>query len=175
MLGVIGRSVGALIESGCLTGTESNIQPLGLLNLTGKLTTSFASTTPTYAELAVMVGQLAAENIDVARLAFVIHPQMLSALMLQPVAAGSSVFCVEWLEGQWRCLGVPVFVTTNCPSSKVLLADFTAVNIIYFGAAQLIFDSYTNGRSINGATEITVLNYVDVVVTNETSIAVGSN
>jgi len=175
MLAEIGRSVSALIESGCLAGTGTNSQPLGLLNLTGKLTTSFASTTPTYAELAVMVGGLAAENNDLARLAFVIHPQMFSTLMLQPVAAGSSVFCVEWLEGQWRCLGVPVFVTTNCPSSKVLLADFTAVNIIYFGAAQLIFDSYTNGRSINGATEITVLNYADVVVTNEASIAVGSS
>ena len=175
MLAEIGRSVAALIEYGCLAGTGTNSQPLGLLNLTGKLTTSFASTTPTYAELAVMVGGLAAENNDLARLAFVISPQMLSTLMLQPVVAGSSVFCVEWLEGQWRCLGVPVFVTTNCPSSKVLLADFTAVNIIYFGAAQLIFDSYTNGKSISGATEIMVLNYADVVVTNEASIAVGSS
>ena len=175
MLAEIGRAVGALIESGCLTGTGTKSQPLGLLNLTGKLTTTFTSTTPTYAELAVMVGSLAAENVDVARLAFVIHPQMLSALMLQPVAAGSSVFCVQWMEGQWRCLGVPVFVTSNIPAGKVLLADFSAVNIVYFGAAQIIFDSYTNGRSINGATEITVLNYADVVVTNETSIAVGSN
>jgi len=175
MLAEIGRAVGALIESGCLTGTGTNSQPLGLLNLTGKLTTSFTSTTPTFDELVVMVGSLAAENVDVARLAFVMHPQMLSALLLQPVAAGSSVFCVQWLEGQWRCLGVPVFVTSNIPAGKVLLADFSAVNIVYFGAAQMIFDSYTNGRSINGATEITVLNYADVVVTNETSIAVGSN
>jgi hypothetical protein len=72
-------------------------------------------------------------------------------------------------------LGVPVFVTSNIPAGKVLLADFSAVNIVYFGAAQMIFDSYTNGRSINGATEIMVLNYADVVVTNEASIAVGSN
>ena len=174
MLAEIGRSVGNLIEGGFISGSGTNSEPLGLLNLPGKLTATFAGATPTFAELAGMLELLAVVNNDISRLSFVMHPRTMKALMLTAVAGGS-VFCIEWQDGQWRCLGVPVYATSNCPEGKVLLADFSAVKLVYFGAAQIVIDGYSNGKSISGATEINILNFADVVVTNESSIAVGSS
>ena len=57
---------------------------------------------------------------------------------------------------------------------KIPQADFSAVKLTYFGAAQIVIDGYSNGKSISEATETDIFNFADVVVTNESSIAVGS-
>ena len=173
MLAEIGRAVGNLIEGGFISGTGSNSEPLGLLNLPGKLTPTLIGATPTYAELTGMLELLALANNDISKLSFVMHPRTIKALMLTAVAGGS-VFCVEWKDGQWRCLGIPIYATSNCVEGKILLADFSAVKLTYFDAAQIVIDGYSNGKSISGATKINIPNFSDVVVTNESSIAVGS-
>ena len=173
MLAEIGRAVGNLIEGGSISATGSNSEPLGLLNLPGKSTSTLIGATPTYAELTGMLELLAVANNDISKLSFVTHPRTMKALMLTAVAGGS-VFCVEWKDGQWRCLGIPVYATRNCVEGKIPQADFSAVKLTYFGAAQIVIDGYSNGKSISEATETDIFNFADVVVTNESSIAVGS-
>ena len=101
MLAEIGRAVGNLIEGGFISSTDSNSESLGLLNLPGKLTSTFNYATPTYAELAGILELLTVANNDISKLPFVMHPRTMKALMLTAVAGGS-VFCVKWKDGQWR-------------------------------------------------------------------------
>jgi hypothetical protein len=71
----VGRAVAALIERGCIDGTGTNAEPLGLLNLPGKLTQAFASATPTSAELALMLEKLGDAKADLSKVCYLMHPR----------------------------------------------------------------------------------------------------
>ena len=75
VLAEVGRAVAALIERGCIDGTGTNAEPLGLLNLPGKLTQAFASATPTSAELALMLEKLGDAKADLSKVCYLMHPR----------------------------------------------------------------------------------------------------
>lgn len=163
------------IELGLITGSGNSNQPLGILNATGVGTKSFAAATPTYSELIDMVELLGDANADVARAAFLMHPSMAAALMQQQISANGGETTIAWSDGRHRIAGLPVAMTTNMPEAKVLLGDFTTVQIVYFGGPQVIEDRYSGGKVISGATEIVVMNHVDVVVRSPEFLVVGAS
>jgi len=163
------------IELGLITGSGNSNQPLGILNVAGVGSKSFAAATPTYAELVDMIEVLGDENGDVARAAFLVHPSMAAALMKQQVSANGGETTITWSDNRHRVAGLPVATTTNMPEGKVLLADFNTVRIVYFGGPQLIEDKYSGGKVLAGATEMVVMNHVDVVVLRPAHIVVGAS
>jgi hypothetical protein len=65
-------------------------------------------------------------------------------------------------------------MSTNVPEAKVILADFTTVQQVFFGVPQIIDDRFSNGKAISGQSEIVVMNFCDVVVREPALIVVGA-
>ena len=174
VLAEVSRAVASLIEKAVIDGSGYGSEPLGLLNLPGKKSKTFAGATPTLAELADMLELLGDADADMSRLSFVMHPSDLRDLLVAEVVASTGELIVQWHEGRYRVFGVPIYVTSNCPEGKHLLGDFSSVTLAYFGSPQAVIDKYSGGKSLTGQTEIVVLNMVDVGVVNESAICVGS-
>ena len=172
VLAEVGRAVAALIERGCIDGTGTNAEPLGLLNLPGKLTQSFAASPPTSAELALMLEKLGDAKADLSRVVFLLHPSTAAGLMPPEVSATSGQLVLRYYEGAYRIHGRPVFISTNVTEDKVLALDPTFSRIIYFGASQIVVDPYSG--ALNGETRLNVLNGVDFICTHQPSVCVGS-
>ena len=168
----VGRAVAALIEQGAITGTGTSKQPLGLLNLPGRLSQSFAGSSPSSAELAQMLEKLGDANVDVNKVSFLLHPSTAADLMQTEVASTSGQLVLTYANGAYRIHGRPVFISTNVTEDKVIALDPSFSRIIYFGAAQVIVDPYSG--ALNGETTINVLNAVDFITTYQSSVCVGS-
>lgn len=168
----VGRAVSSLIEAGCITGTGTNKEPLGLLSLPGRLNQSFAATTPTSAELAQMLEKLGDAKVDLNKVVFLMHPSTAADLMQTEVASTSGQLVLTYAEGAYRIHGRPVFISTNVTEDKVIAIDPSFSRIVYFGAAQVVVDPYSG--ALNGETTINVLNAVDFVTTYQASVCVGS-
>ena len=174
VLAEVSRAVSSLIESAVIAGSGVSSQPLGLLNLPGKKSKTFAGATPTLTELSDMVELLTDADADISRLAFVMHPSDLRDLLIAEKVASTGELIVQWHEGRYRIFGAPVFTTTNCTEGKVLLGDFNAVTLAFFGPPQAVVDRFSGGKATTGQTEVVLLNMCDVGVTNQAAICVGS-
>lgn len=167
----VGRAVSSLIESGCITGTGTNKEPLGLLNLPGRLNQSFAATTPTSAELAQMLEKLGDAKVDLNKVAFLMHPSTAADLMQKEVTTSTGQLVLTYADGAYRIHGRPVFISTNVTEDKVIAMDPSFSRIVYFGAAQVVVDPYSG--ALNGETTVNVLNAMDFVTTFPSSVCVG--
>ena len=164
----VGRAVAALVEKGSIIGTGSSSQPLGLLNLPSVQTQSFAAATPTADELASMLEKLGDADIDLRRIAFLMHPSTAADLMKARVDANSGALVLNDFEIH----GLPVFVSSNITEDKVIAMDPSFSRLVYFGAPQIVIDPYRGATT--GATHVQVLNAVDFVCTHQSSICIGS-
>jgi hypothetical protein len=91
------------------------------------------------------------------------------------VDANGGETLLAFTDGQWRILGVPVATTRHLTEGKHLLLDPAAVALTYFGPAQVVMDSFSNGKSISGAAEICTFNFADVALLRPSHVVVGSS
>lgn len=168
----VGRAVSALVEQGCITGSGTNKQPLGLMNLPDRLSQTFAGTTPTSAELAQMLEKLGDAKVDLNKVVFLLHPSTAADLMQTEVTSTSGQLVLAYANGAYRIHGRPVFISTNVTEDKVVAMDPSFSRIVYFGAAQVVVDPYSG--ALNGETTVNVLNAVDFITTYQSSVCVGS-
>jgi len=164
----VGRAVGAVIEQGAIAGSGSSNQPLGLLNLPDKLTETFSAATPTSDELASMLEKLGDADIDISRVHFLLHPSTAADLMKSRIDSNSGALVLSDL----KIHGLPVHISTNVTEDKVIALDPSFVRIVYFGAPQIVVDPFCGG--ISGTTHVQVLNAMDLAVTHQSAICVGS-
>ena len=174
ILAEIERAVTNTIEQGFIQGTGSSNQPVGLVNVDGIGTKTFAAATPTWLELIDMLELLAAANADLSGSSWLVHPAMAADLMKVQVDPDGGELALAWADGAHRIAGIPLAISSNVPEAKVILAQFDTVQTVYFGAPQIIDDRFSNGKAISGASEIVVMNFCDVVVKNPALIVVGS-
>jgi len=174
ILAEIERAVSNTIELGFVAGSGSNNEPVGLVNVDGIGSKTFAGLTPTWIELIDMLELLAAANADLSRASWLVDPEMAAALMKLQVDADGGELAVVWADGAHRIAGIPLALSTNVPEGKVILAQFDTVQTVYFGAPQIIDDRFSNGKAISGASEIIVINFCDVVVRDPGLIVVGA-
>lgn len=166
VLAEIQRAVRNTIERGFIQGSGVNSEPLGLVNVPGTGGVTFVSAAPSAAELNDMIELLAAADGDVSRAHMLLPPTLLA-----PLLAISGL--ITWAEGHHRICGIPIAISGNVPSNTVILADFSTVQQVFFGAPQIIDDRFSAGRAINGSSEIVLMNYCDVVVGEPGLIVVG--
>jgi hypothetical protein len=169
----IGQAVAATIEAGFLMGDGTNNAPTGLYNLSGRSTQTFAAATPTYAELMAMVGSAAAADADLSRCVFMVHPTLLATLLRTETVSTSGRMVVEFVDGQHRIGGFPVFSTRHVTNGKALFFDPGALRTVYWGAPQLIADYYTGGKSLSGAVEMVLLNLCDLTCLYPAQVVAG--
>lgn len=174
ILAEIQRAVSNTIEKGFLQGSGSNNEPVGLVNVDGIGSKTFAAATPTWLELIDMLELLGDANGDITRANWLIHPSMAAALLTVLIDGDGGELAVTYSEGRHRIAGIPLAISSNVPEAKVILAQFDTVQQVFFGAPQIIDDRFSNGKAISGASEIVVMNFCDVVVKNPALIVVGS-
>jgi HK97 family phage major capsid protein len=174
VLAELSSAVQNVIEQGFIQGSGANNQPLGIIEAaTG--TVSFAAAAPTWPELVEMIETLAAADGNLNNASFLMHPSMLASLLTTQISANGGELAVSYSEGHHRIAGLPVATSTNAPTGNVILADFSTVQMCYFGAPQVIDDPYSNGKSSTGASEIIVINFCDVALKDPSHVVVGSN
>lgn len=173
LLAELGRAVGAALERGFIQGDGSLGQPLGLLQTPGLQQVPFAAASPTSAELAGMVAAVGDADADLGRCRWLLHPSDL-ALLLRTQAASGGEMVVTWAGGSHRIHGFPVAVSTNLPEDSIVFGDFSTIRIAYFGPPQIIVDTFSNGKSATGETEIVIINYADIGLIDPALIVVGS-
>jgi hypothetical protein len=100
---------------------------------------------------------------------------MLASLMGVLIDPNGGELAVVWSSGAHRIAGIPIAISSNVPEAKVLLGDFTTVQTVYFGSPAVIDDQFSGGRSINGSSELVVMNHCDVVVREPALIVVGAS
>jgi HK97 family phage major capsid protein len=175
VLAEIQRAVRNTIEQGFISGTGADSEPLGLLNVPGVGSKAFAAATPSWSELLDMVQLLGDADGDVSRAHFLVHPSMLASLMGVLIDPNGGELAVVWSSGAHRIAGIPIAISSNVPEGKVLLGDFTTVQTVYFGSPAVIDDQFSGGRSINGSSELVVLNHCDVVVREPALVVLGDS
>jgi HK97 family phage major capsid protein len=174
ILAEISAAVTNTIELGFIQGTGSNSQPLGLVNIAGIGTTTFAGAVPTWLELLAMLELLGDADGDIGKAHWLVHPSMAADLLAVLIDADGGELAVTYSEGRHRIAGIPLAMSTNVPEAKVILAQFDTVQQLYFGPPQIIDDRFSNGKAISGASEIIVMNFCDVVARDPGLIVVGS-
>ncbi|MCF8139586.1 MAG: phage major capsid protein [Cyanobium usitatum Tobar12.5m-G36] len=174
ILAEIQRAVTNTIEQGFIQGTGSNSQPVGIVNVPGIGSKTFISATPTWSELVDMGELLCNADGDFTRAAWLLHPSMAAALLLRLIDGNGGELVVTYSDGRHRIAGIPLAISSNVPETKVILADFSTVQQVFFGAPQIIDDRFSAGKSISGASEIVVMNFCDVVARDPGLIVVGA-
>jgi HK97 family phage major capsid protein len=160
------QCVAATLEAGFLTGSGSNDEPLGLINVPGIGTESFAGAVPTFAELEAMVSTYAAADGDISAARWLLNTNDFASLL--------SV-ATQYIDGAHRICGLPVFSSSHLTQGKHLLLDPSAVALVYFGGAQVLLDEYSNGKAINGSAELVVFSFADLVALRPAHIVLGSS
>lgn len=171
LLRELGQIMASTLEEGFIKGTGSEGQPLGLLNVTGRQTKSFAGATPTWAELTAMLEQLGDADARLESAAWLLHPSTAADLMATEKSSGSGQYVLEY-DGGYRIAGRPVGITSTITEDTVLLADMSKLRLVFFAAPQLLVDRYSH--STTGAVQLVVSNYTDIAVTSGPMIVVGS-
>lgn len=168
----LGQCVAATLESGFLTGTGSNSQPLGLIHTPGIGTATFAAATPTLSELVSMVESYADADGDLAAARWLLHPSDLADLLKAQIDPDGGETVVQYIDGTHRICGLPVFSSRHLTEGKFVLMDPSAVATVFFGPAQVVLDEYSNGKSLSGAAEIVTFNFADLAVLRPAHVVV---
>lgn len=149
------RVAGSLIDRAVLAGTGANGQPTGVANsgIGGPSGTSFDA-----ADLLTMQGIALADGTDESRLRFV---GGLTAHALLHARAEYSGWRPLWSRGDID--GIPASATTHCPSTTLILADWSRVVLGLWGAGvTLSVNPYENFAA--GVISVRVTVDLDVAV-----------
>lgn len=168
----LSRAVRNVVEGGLIAGTGTNGEPLGLLNTTGRQTTTFSGATPTFAELMAMVELLGDANHGAEDAAFLVHPSDLATLLSTEKATNSGQMIAEHVSGSYRIAGIPVASSSHVTEGSHVLCIPNAIKLGFFGSPIVTADPYRNLTT--GAVEVVVINFVDVGVQDSSSLVIGS-
>jgi HK97 family phage major capsid protein len=168
------QCVAATLEAGFLVGSGSNDEPLGLINTPGIGSQSFAGAVPTLTELVGMVETYADADGDLGAARWLLHPSDLADLLKAQVDADGGELIVEYIDGAHRVCGLPIETTRHLTEGKVVLMDPSAMATVFFGAAQVLLDEFSNGKALTGAAEMVVFNFADLAVLRPAHIVLGS-
>ena len=174
LLAELRRAIKTQIEEKFFSGTGSTDQPLGILNTPGVQTKSFGAALGTHAELVDMIHKLVDADGDLATSRFLMHSSDFAKLLDQQVTTNGGATTVSFEGSQYRIAGVPVHQTTAATEGKVVLADMSKINLIFFGPPSLLSDGFSGGKSTFGTTEISIFNWLDSAISDPSACVIGS-
>lgn len=172
----ISRAVSSLINAQVIAGTGSSNQMQGLLHLPDAQTVSYSAATPTLTELSNQLEKLGDSDVDLdsESVVWLLHPSDLRDLLIAEQVASSGEMILRWHEGSYRLFGKKVLTSTSVTEGKHLLLDAQFANLVFFGPPQIIVDRFSSSKSLDGSTEIVVLNNADFGSTYQSSVVIGS-
>mgnify|MGYP003126191852 FL=1 len=176
VLAEISRAVSSLINAQIIAGTGSSNEMQGLLHLPDAQTVSYSAATPTLTELSNQLEKLGDSDIDLdaESVCWLMHPSDLRDLLIAEQVASTGEMIMRWHEGSYRLFGKRVLTSTSVTEGKHLLLDAQFANLVFFGPPQIVIDRFSSGKSLDGSTEIVVLNNADFGSTYQSSVVIGS-
>jgi len=172
------RAEAALLEdllAGVRRGLEAAVfagagapAPTGVINTAGINATTYAGSSPSRAELLSQLDDLAAADVDLSSVQFVVHPSMAVKLYSVTDAANRAIY-----DGT-TMLGLPVRVSSNCPATKVIAADWRQVAVPIWGRIELASHGEVGGLRADGAQRYRAMVLADVGVIRPLAISVGT-
>jgi HK97 family phage major capsid protein len=171
----ISRAVSSLINAQVIAGTGSSNEMQGLLHLPDAQTVSYSQATPTLTELSNQLEKLGDSDVDLdaESVCWLMHPSDLRDLLIAEQVSSSGEMIMRWHEGSYRLFGKRVLTSTSVTEGKHLLLDAQFANLVFFGPPQIIVDRFSSGKSLDGSTEIVVLNNADFGSTYQSSVVIG--
>lgn len=160
--------VRAGLEAAVFSGTGSSGQPTGVINTAGVQTVAYGAASPTRAQLLSQLDDLAAKDVDLAACQWVCHPQMAVKLYSVVDAASRPVY-----DGQ-TLLGLPVRVSSNCPATKVIVADWRQCAVPVWGRIEIARAGALGMLRADGAERYRVMVLADVGVLRPTAFSIGT-
>ena len=162
--------------SGVRSGLEAAVfagsgapEPTGVINTPGINATTYGAASPTRVQLLSQLNDLAAADVDLAAVQWVCHPAMAIKLYSVTDAASRPIY-----DGA-TMLGLPVKVSSNCPATKVIIADWRQVAVPIWGRIELARHGANGGLRADGAERFRAMVLADVGVIRPEAISVGTS
>ena len=165
----LNRALALKIDKAAYYGTGGDNQPLGLKNISGLNAVSFAAANPTFAEMVAMESEIASDNADVDRMAYVFDSKMRGHFKTAP-RMGAGTESTIWESGG-TVNGYRTEVTNQIESGDVFFGNFADLIIAMWGGLDLTIDPYS--LSSKGGLRIVGFQDVDFVLRNTESICYG--
>jgi HK97 family phage major capsid protein/HK97 family phage prohead protease len=158
------------IDEAFFYGSGSTNEPRGVTRYNGINSVDFTtSAQPTFAELVEMESEIAADNADVASMAYVLNAKMRGYLKTA-VKFGSGTDQTIWENGN-TVNGYRTEVTNQIGNGDVIFGNFADAMIGMWGGLELNVDPYTH--SAKGRLRIVAFQDVDFVLRRVESFCLG--
>ncbi len=160
------------IDKAFFYGSGAGNQPRGIVNYNGINAVEFAAAggLPSYADAVAMESEIAADNADVASMAYVLNARMRGHMKTTPKFAGGTDQGVLWETGN-TVNGYRAEVTNQIENGDVIFGNFADALIGLWGGLEINVDPYTH--SAKGRLRIVAFQDVDFVLRRTESFAVG--
>lgn len=165
----LNRSIALKIDHAAYYGSGSANQPLGLKNISGINAVNFAADNPTFAELVKMESEIASDNAEADRMAYVINAAMRGHAKTT-ARFGSGTESTIWEAGN-TMNGYRTEVTNQIANGDVFFGNFADLIIALWGGLDITVDPYSS--SAKGGVRIVGFQDVDFILRNTASICYG--
>lgn len=165
----INKALALKIDKAGYYGTGTGKQPLGLKNISGINAIPFAADNPSFAEFVEMESQIAADNAEVNRMAYVLNALMRGHCKTA-TKFGTSTETTIWEPGN-TVNGYRTEVTNQIENGDVFFGNFSDLIIGLWGGLDITVDPFT--LSASGGLRIVTFQDVDFVLRNNESICYG--
>lgn len=165
----INQAIALAIDKAGYYGSGTDKQPLGLKNMSGINAVPFTGVNPTYAEIVKMESEIAADNANVDRMAYVMNSLMRGHCKTTP-KFGSGTESVIWESGN-TVNGYRTEITNQIESGDIFFGNFNDLIIGLWGGLDITLDPYS--LSSSGGLRIVAFQDVDFVLRNNESICYG--
>jgi len=173
----LAQVLGLGIDLAAINGSGSSNQPTGIMNTTGigSVAGGTNGAVPTWGNIVDLETQVAQDNADVGRLAYVTNAKVRGKMKQTEKASSTAAFI--WEAGEmngykaWSTNQVPSNLTKGTGSnlSAILFGNWADLLIGMWGGLDLLVDPYTNSTS--GTVRLTAFQDVDIAVRNAVSFA----
>lgn len=164
----LNKAIALAIDKAAYYGTGVDKQPLGLKNVSGINAVSFGKDNPTFAELVQMETEIAADNAEVDRMAYVMNAT--SRGYMKTTAKFSGNESTIW-EPNNTVNGYRTEVTNQITSGDIFFGNFADLIIGLWGGLDITVDPYSLSKS--GGLRIVCFQDVDFALRNTESICYG--
>ncbi|MDV2439948.1 phage major capsid protein [Acinetobacter gerneri] len=165
----INQAIALAIDKAGYYGSGTEKQPLGLKNMSGINAVPFAGANPTYAEIVQMESEIAADNANVDRMAYVMGSLMRGHCKTTP-KFGTGTESVIWEPGN-TVNGYRTEITNQIENGDIFFGNFNDLIIGLWGGLDITLDPYS--LSSSGGLRIVAFQDVDFVLRNNESICYG--
>lgn len=167
----LARALALTMDYAGFYGTGSSNQPLGLKNLTGINAVTFAALQPTFAELVDMETAIAADNADVASMAYIGNAAFRGHCKTTEKFSGSNGATI-WEQGD-TVNGYSAEITNQVVTGDVFHGNFADAIAAMWGGLDLTIDPYSNSKK--GRLRIVAFQDIDWVFRNVESFCYGAD